>query len=112
MIGSEGTLGIITELTLRLYGIPEQISAGVCQFESVEGACNTTILAMQTGLPMARIELLDGLQVDMINKYSGLDYDPKPTLFLEFHGSPAGVKEQIESFNAIAEDLGGGILNG
>ena len=108
MVGSEGTLGIITELTLRLYGIPEQISAGVCQFESVEGACNTTILAMQTCLPMARIELLDGLQVEMINKYSGLDYDPKPTLFLEFHGSPAGVKEQIESFNAIAEDLGGG----
>jgi D-lactate dehydrogenase (cytochrome) len=108
IVGSEGTLGIITELTLRLFGIPEQISAGVCQFDSVEGACNTTILAMQTGLPMARIELLDALQVDMINKYSGLDYDPKPTLFLEFHGSPAGVKEQIENFNAIAEDLGGG----
>ncbi len=108
MVGSEGTLGIITELTLRLYGIPERISAGVCQFETVEGACNTTILAMQTGLPMARIELLDALQVKMINKYSGLDYEPKPTLFLEFHGTNAGVDEQIESFNAIAEDLGGG----
>ena len=108
MVGSEGTLGIITELTLRLYGIPERISAGVCQFDSVEGACNTTILAMQTGLPMARIELLDGLQVEMINKYSGLEYEAKPTLFLEFHGSNAGVEEQIESFNAIAEEFGGG----
>lgn len=108
MVGSEGTLGIITELTLRLYGIPEQISAGACQYDTVEGACNTTILAMQTGLPMARIELLDALQVEMINKYSGLEYEAKPTLFLEFHGSPDGVAEQIESFNAIAEDLGGG----
>ena len=108
MVGSEGTLGIITELTLRLYGIPERISAGVCQFDTIEGACNTTILAMQTGLPMARIELLDELQVQMINKYSGLEYEARPTLFLEFHGSSAGVEEQIESFNAIAEDLGGG----
>ena len=108
MVGSEGTLGIITELTLRLYGIPEHISAGVCQFDTIEGACNTTILAMQTGLPMARIELLDGLQIEMTNKYSGFEYQPKPTLFLEFHGSPAGVEEQIANFNAIAEDLGGG----
>jgi len=108
MVGSEGTLGIITELTLRLYGIPERISAGVCQFDSVEGACNTTILAMQTGLPMARIELLDALQVEMINQYSGLEYDAKPTLFLEFHGSSSGVDEQIENFNAIASDYGGG----
>ena len=108
MVGSEGTLGIITELTLRLYGIPEKISAGVCQFDSVEGACNTTILAMQTALPIARIELLDALQVEMINRYSGLDYQLKPTLFLEFHGTNSGVEEQIESFNAIAEDFGGG----
>ena len=108
MVGSEGTLGVITELTLRLYGIPDRISAGVCQFESVEGACNTTILAMQTGLPLARIELLDALQVQMINKYSGLNYDAKPTLFLEFHGTQSGVDEQIELFNSIAEDFGAG----
>ena len=108
MVGSEGTLGIITELTLRLYGIPEKISSGVCQFDTVEDACNTTILAMQTGLPMARIELLDALQVEMINKYSGLEYEAKPALFLEFHGTPAGVDEQVEAFNAIASDFSGG----
>ncbi len=106
LVGSEGTLGIITELTLRLQGIPENISSGVCQFPSVEDACNTTILAMQTGLPMARIELLDALQVDMINQYSGLDYELKPTLFLEFHGTDVGVAEQIRLFEEIASDFG------
>jgi len=108
MVGSEGTLGIITELTLRLYGIPERISSGVCQFDSIEGACNATILAMQSGLPMARIELLDALQVEMINGYSGLDYEPRPTLFLEFHGTPGGVDEQVSSFNDTARHCGGG----
>lgn len=108
MVGSEGTLGIITELTLRLYGIPDRISAGVCQFETVEDACNTTILAMQTGLPLARIELLDTLQVKMINSYSGLDYEPRPALFLEFHGTESGVEEQIALFNEIASEYGGG----
>jgi len=108
MVGSEGTLGIITELTLRLYGIPERISSGVCQFDTIEGACNATILAMQSGLPMARIELLDGLQVEMINQYSGLDYAARPTLFLEFHGTPDGVDEQVASFNNIASYCGGG----
>lgn len=110
MVGSEGTLGIITELTLRLYGIPERISSGVCQFETLEGACNATIVAMQSGLPMARIELLDDLQVKMINQYSGLTYEPKPTLFLEFHGTPDGVDEQVKSFNSIAEYVGGGAI--
>lgn len=107
MVGSEGTFGVITELTLRLYGIPERISAGVCQFDSVDGACQTTILSMQAGLPLARIELLDSLQVEMINAYSGLEYEAKPTLFLEFHGTNAAVDEQIEMFNSFAEEFGG-----
>ncbi|MEM8750467.1 MAG: FAD-linked oxidase C-terminal domain-containing protein [Pseudomonadota bacterium] len=107
MVGSEGTLGIITELTLRLYGIPENISSGVCQFPTVEDACNTTILAMQSGLPMARIELLDALQVKMVNQYSDLDYETAPTLFLEFHGTHSGVAEQTQLFNEIAAEFGG-----
>jgi len=107
MVGSEGTLGIITELTLRLYGIPERISAGVSQFNSVEDACQTTILAMQSGLPMARIELLDALQVQMVNQYSGLEYEAKPALFVEFHGTHGAVEEQIDLFNSIASEFGG-----
>ena len=107
LVGSEGTLGIITELTLRLYGIPENISAGVCQFPTVEDACNTTILAMQSGIPMARIELLDSLMTQIINNHSGLSYEVKPTLMLEFHGTDKGVAEQLEDFNAIASDFGG-----
>lgn len=110
MIGSEGTLGIITELTIKLYGIPERISSGILQFETIEDACNATILAMQVGLPMARIELLDALQVEMINKYSGLNYKHKPTLFLEFHGTADGVNEQVQIFADIASDLGGGAI--
>ncbi len=107
MVGSEGTLGVITELTLRLHGIPECISAGVCQFKTVEDACQTTILAMQTALPMARIELLDALQVEMINRYSGLDYALKPALFIEFHGTDRAVEEQVGLFNSIAGEFGG-----
>lgn len=107
LVGSEGTLGIITELTLKLYGVPENISAGVCQFPSVDAACQTTIQAMQVGIPLARIELLDGLQVKMVNAYSHLDYAEEPTLFVEFHGSDAGVAEQIEFFTEIAAQNGG-----
>ena len=107
MVGSEGTLGIITEMTLCLHGIPENISAGVCQFSTVEDACNTTILAMQAGLPMARIELLDGLMTQIINDYAGLNYSPQPTLFLEFHGTDNGVAEQLELFKEIAGEFGG-----
>ncbi|MEP4293479.1 MAG: FAD-linked oxidase C-terminal domain-containing protein [Rhizobiaceae bacterium] len=107
LVGSEGTLGIITELTLRLQGIPENISSGVCQFPTVEDACNTTIAAMQVGLPLARIELLDAVMVDAINKYSGLSYELEPTLFLEFHGTDAGVAEQLQMFKDIASDFGG-----
>lgn len=107
MVGSEGTLGVITELTLRLYGIPEKISAGVCQFPTVEDACNTTILAMQSGLPLARIELLDSLMTRMMNQYSGLDYAEAPTLFLEFHGTEGSVADQTEMYKDIAAEFGG-----
>ena len=107
MVGSEGTLGIITEMTLKLYGIPERISAGVCQFPSVEDACNATILAMQAGLPLARIELLDALMTRILNDYNGSDFADSTTLFLEFHGTNAGVDEQTEMFGDIAGEFGG-----
>jgi D-lactate dehydrogenase (cytochrome) len=108
LVGAEGTLGIITELTLRLSGIPEAISSGICPFPSVEAACNATILAIQTGIPVARIELLDALQVQACNLYSNLTLPETPMLFLEFHGTDAGVAEQSERFGDIAGELGGG----
>jgi D-lactate dehydrogenase (cytochrome) len=108
MIGSEGTLGVITEITLRLYGIPEAISGGICPFPSVEAACEATIATIQAGIPVARIELLDALQVKAVNQYSKLGLPERPMLCLEFHGSPAGVAEQSERFGEIAADLGGG----
>jgi len=107
LVGSEGTLGIITVLTVRLYGIPEAISAAICSFPSVEAACNTTIMAMQTGIPMARIELLDLNTVKAINAYSDIGHPESPLLMLEFHGSDTGVKEQAELFGAIAEEFDG-----
>jgi len=110
-IGSEGTLGVITELTLRLNGQPEAISGGVCPFPDVQSACNAVIATIQMGIPVARIELLDEIQVRACNAYSKLGLAETPTLFLEFHGSEAGVKEQSETFSAIAEDLGGGPFN-
>ena len=108
LIGAEGTLGIITELTLRLSGIPEAISSGICPFPSVEAACNATILTIQSGIPVARIELLDALQVQACNAYSKLDLPETPMLFLEFHGSEASVAEQSARFGEIAAELGGG----
>jgi D-lactate dehydrogenase (cytochrome) len=108
MVGSEGTLGVITELTLKLSGIPEAISGGVCPFPSVEAACNAAIATIQSGIPVARIELLDELQVKATNLYSRLTLAELPVLFVEFHGSPAGVAEQSERFGEIAKDLGGG----
>jgi D-lactate dehydrogenase (cytochrome) len=108
MVGSEGTLGVITELTLRLSGIPEAISSGVCPFPSVEAACNAAILAIQSGIPVARIELLDALQVKACNAYSNLTLPETPMLFLEFHGTDASVAEQSERFGEIARELGGG----
>jgi len=107
-VGSEGTLGVITAVTLRLYGIPEVISSAVCGFDSLEAAVNTVILTIQSGIPVARIELLNAVQMDAVNRYSGLDYPVQPTLFLEFHGSEAGVAEQVEAVTAIAADFGGG----
>jgi D-lactate dehydrogenase (cytochrome) len=108
IVGSEGTLGIITELTLKLYGIPEAISGGVCPFPSVEAACNAAIHTIQSGIPVARIELLDELQIKACNIYSKLALPEKPMLFVEFHGSETSVAEQSQRFGEIAEDLGGG----
>jgi D-lactate dehydrogenase (cytochrome) len=106
-VGSEGTLGVITGLTLRLYGIPEAIAAAVCAFPTLEDAVNTVILTIQSGIPVARIELLDEAQMAAINKYSKLDHKVAPTLFFEFHGSPAGVAEQSGAVKGIAADFGG-----
>ncbi|MEK9671744.1 MAG: FAD-linked oxidase C-terminal domain-containing protein [Rhodospirillaceae bacterium] len=106
-VGSEGTLGVITEITLRLYGIPETVLAAVCSFPDLEGAVNTTILTIQSGIPVARIEVLDDVQMDAINKYSGLDYPVAPTLFFEFHGSVASAREQVDQVSAIAREFGG-----
>jgi len=107
-VGSEGTLGIITEVTLRLYGIPEAMASAVCSFDSLEGAINTVIQTIQLGIPVARIELLDDLEMDAVNRYSKLDYPVKDTLFLEFHGTEAGVREQAEMVQSIAAENSGG----
>lgn len=107
-IGSEGTLGIITEIRLRLFGIPEAMSAAVCSFPSVEAAVNTVILTIQSGIPVARIELLDEAQMQACIAYSKLEgFEAAPTLFYEFHGSNAGVTEQAETAASIAEEFGG-----
>ncbi len=107
-VGSEGTLGVITKITLKLYGIPEAISSAVVNFESLKGAVDAVIATIQWGVPMARIELLDEAQLDAINKYSKTDFPVRPTLFLEFHGSDAGVKEQAERMAEICGEFGGG----
>jgi len=108
MVGAEGTLGVITSLTLKLFGIPEAIAAGVCPFPSVEACCNAAILTIQSGIPVARIELLDALQIKASNAYSKLTLPEVPMLFLEFHGSDASVAEQSKRFGEIAGELGGG----
>jgi D-lactate dehydrogenase (cytochrome) len=107
LIGSEGTLGLITELTLRLRGIPEAISAATCSFPSVDAACRAVIATIQYGIPVARIELLDALQVRAVNAYSKLSLPETPLLLLEFHGSEAGVAEQAAAFGDIAAETGG-----
>jgi D-lactate dehydrogenase (cytochrome) len=110
-VGSEGTLGVITEITVKLHGIPEAISGGVCPFPSVEAACNATIATIQSGIPVARIELFDELQVKACNAYSKLTLPESPLLFLEFHGTDAGVAEQSARFGEIAAEFGGGPFN-
>jgi D-lactate dehydrogenase (cytochrome) len=107
-VGSEGTLGVITEIQLRLYGLPESIVAAVCQFESLEGAVAAVVTALQSNLKLARIELLDEVQMRAAINYSKLDYAETPTLFLEFQGSPNGVREDVEMMQVIADEHGGG----
>lgn len=106
-VGSEGTLGIITEMSLRLYGREEAISSAVCAFEDIKGAVDSVIETIQTGIPIARIEFLDEILMGAVNRYSKLDYDLKPTLFLEFHGTPNGVQEQAEAVGLICSEHGG-----
>ena len=106
-VGSEGTLGIITEITLRLSGLPEAMSAAVCSFPTIEDAVNTVIMTIQSGVPVARMELLDEVQMDASNRYSKLNYAVLPTLFFEFHGSPNSVAEQAETVGEIAREFGG-----
>ncbi|WP_109312414.1 FAD-binding oxidoreductase [Ruegeria sp. AU67] len=107
LIGAEGTLGIITELTLRLQGIPEAIASARCSFPSVDAACQAVMMTIQYGVPVARIELLDEMSVKAANAYSGLSLPESPLLLLEFHGSENGAVEQSETFNQIAEEFGG-----
>ena len=106
-VGSEGTLGLITEMTVRLYGREEAISSAVCAFDDTKGAVDTVIETIQMGIPIARIEFLDELLMDAVNRYSKLDYALKPTLFLEFHGTEAGVQEQAETVGEICREHGG-----
>lgn len=107
-VGSEGTLGIITEVTLRLHPIPEAISSAVCGFESLQGAVDTVVQSIQLGVPLARVEILDAAQIRAVNRWSKLDLAETTTLFFEFHGSPASVAEQIETVGALAGENGGG----
>jgi len=107
-VGAEGTLGVITEVTVRLFGVPEAISAAVCSFPSVEKAVRCCMLAIQSGVPVARVELLDATQMRACIQYSNLDCEPVPTLFFEFHGSQASVEEQANTIQDIASEFGGG----
>ena len=107
MVGSEGTLGVITEVTVRLHGIPEAVSAAVCAFPDLAAAVNTVIAVIQAGVPVARIELLDEVQMKALNLYSKLSYREAPTLFFEFHGTDKGVVEQVETAQEFAAEFGG-----
>jgi D-lactate dehydrogenase (cytochrome) len=107
MVGSEGTLGVITEITLKLYPLPEAVSAAVCSFPSIEAAVRTTIQIIQMGIPIARVELIDANTVRIVNGYAKLGLREEPMLLMEFHGSPASVKEQAETVQEIASEFGG-----
>ena len=107
-VGSEGTLGVITEVTVRLHGLPDGISAAVCPFPTMEGAVRTVMTTIQLGIPVARLELLDEAQLDAVNRYSKLDYPVQPTLFFEFHGtSERSVAEHVQLVQEIAAEHGG-----
>ncbi len=106
-VGSEGTLGVITEVTLRIYPLPEAISAAVCSFPSIEAAVRTTISIIQLGVPIARVELIDANSVRAVNAHSKLTLREEPMLLMEFHGSPASVKEQAETVQELAAEYGG-----
>jgi len=107
MVGSEGTLGVVTEVTLRIYPLPEALSAAICSFPSIEAAVRTTIETIQLGVPIARVELIDVNTVRMVNAYAKLNLREEPMLLMEFHGSPAGVKEQAETVQELASGHGG-----
>lgn len=107
-VGAEGTLGVLTSVTLKLHGIPQKIAGGVCAFPRVKAACDAVILTIQMGIPVARIELLDAVQMRACNEYSGLTYEVQPTLFLEFHGTDETVALQSAQFADIAAECGGG----
>lgn len=107
MVGSEGTLGVVTEVTLRIYPLPEAVSAAICSFPSIEAAVRTTIETIQLGVPIARVELIDVNTVRMVNAYAKLNLREEPMLLMEFHGSPAGVKEQAETVQELASGHGG-----
>ncbi|MCP3732116.1 FAD-binding protein [Sphingomonas sp. MG17] len=107
-VGSEGTLGIITEVTLRLHPIPEAISAAVCGFATLQGAVDTVVQSIQLGIPMARVEILDDMQIRAVNRWSKLELPEVTTLFFEFHGSTASVADQAEMVSGVARENGGG----
>lgn len=106
-VGSEGTLGVITKATIRLYGVPEEVVSAVCSFNSVQAAVDSTVQILQAGVPVARIEFLDDVMINACNRFSSLSYPVSPTLFLEFHGSKRNLEEQVDTTESITQSNGG-----